>query len=461
MSEKKPTKGKRPVLTLGEKKSEKKNSSSQGGNNSRGNIFDEPNTIKIIRSNFFRTLIYGTIIIFFSVLFSKNQTKVSVDSNQIIQEQTEDIRKKIEKSYPSLKFIISSSSEDIKIEFQKKLEVDQFLSLQSLLKEPSIVIKAEKDSFNLNLTEDFFSNYKIPGRSKFNWSIFAMITSCLLMIFYHFKSRKYINTPTSKEVFADSFYYLGFLFTFITLLFVVSTGTDNSESMIQNMGVALATTVLGLAFRIYLTQFNPIVNEPEEDIQKNLATLASSIVDISSNLQNQLAKVSKDLGQAGSILNQQINTVDLNQFNKTLNPFKTNLNSLNIELDKIRNDTSRITSEINNSAQSLNSITSSLDRIKNVADNSEEVLEEIKRTNTKINDNQTISNENLETINNKIQSVEESLEKNKKTIENSSFQVQASTKQFTEASGKMVEDTLKIQTSMKEKLLDLFNFLKK
>ena len=86
MSEKKPSKSKRPVLTLGEKKSEKKNPSSQGGNNSGGNIFDEPNTIKIIRSNFFRTLIYGTIIIFISVYKSKNQTIVSVDSNQIIQE---------------------------------------------------------------------------------------------------------------------------------------------------------------------------------------------------------------------------------------------------------------------------------------------------------------------------------------------------------------------------------------
>ena len=86
-------------------------------------------------------------------------------------------------------------------------------------------------------------------------------------------------------------------------------------------------------FRIYLTQFNPMVNEPEEDIQ-NLATLASVLL-IFSNLQNQLTKVTKDLGQAGNILNQQINTVDLNQFNKTLTPFKTNLNSLNLELDKI------------------------------------------------------------------------------------------------------------------------------
>ena len=67
----------------------------------------------------------------------------------------------------------------------------------------------------------------------------------------------------------------------------------------------------------------------------------------------------------------------------------------------------------------------------------------------------------MEQINNKIQSVAQSLEKNKAMLENSSFQVEASTKQFTEASGKMVEDTLKIRTSMKEKLLDLFNFLKK
>ena len=38
MSEKKPSKSKRPVLTLGEKKSEKKNPSSQGGNSSGENM---------------------------------------------------------------------------------------------------------------------------------------------------------------------------------------------------------------------------------------------------------------------------------------------------------------------------------------------------------------------------------------------------------------------------------------
>ena len=40
MSEKKPSKSKRPVLTLGENL--KKNPSSQGGNNPSRNIFDEP-----------------------------------------------------------------------------------------------------------------------------------------------------------------------------------------------------------------------------------------------------------------------------------------------------------------------------------------------------------------------------------------------------------------------------------
>lgn len=461
MAEKKSSKDNRPILTLGEKKTEKKNTNNQGRKGSEGSGVEEPNTIKIIRYSFFKTLIYGTIVILISVLFSRNQTKVTVDSNQIVQEKVAEIKEELEESYPDLEYTISPSSKSIKIDFLK-LDADQTLALKNKFTDTGIESMIKKQRLTLSLSDEFFSNYKIPGRIGINWSLFALVVTCSLMVSYHLKSRKYINTPTSKEVFADSFYYLGFLFTFITLLFVVSIGPfESSESMIRNMGVALATTVVGLAYRIYLTQFNPIINEPEEDIQKNLVTLASSIVDISSNLQNQLSKVTKDLGQAGNLLNQQINTVDLNQFNKTLDPFKNNLNSLNLELDKIRNDTSRITSEINNSAQSLNSITGSLDRIKNVADSSEEVIEEIKNTNAKINDNQTISNDNLEQINNKIQSVSESLEKNKTTLENSSFQVEASTKQFTEASGKMVEDTLKIRTSMKEKLLDIFNFLKK
>ena len=58
-------------------------------------------------------------------------------------------------------------------------------------------------------------------------------------------------------------------------------------------------------------------------------------------------------------------------------------------------------------------------------------------------------------------SLRKSLEKNNANIENSSYQVEASKKQITDASGKMVEDTLKNRNKMKEKLLDLFGFLKK
>ena len=461
MVEKKPSKDKRPILNLGEKKTEKKNSYNQGGKGSGGSRTEEPNVIKIIRSAFFRTLIYGSIVILISVWFSKNQTKPTIDSKQIVQGKVAEIKEELEASYPDLKFEIISTSKSIKIDFLK-LDVDQSLVLKNRFTDKGIETQINKNNLTLNLNDEFFSNYKIPGRTGMNWSLFSLLVTCLLMALYHLKCKKYINTVTSKEVFADSFYYLGFLFTFITLLFVVSIGNiDGSISLIRNMGVALATTVVGLAYRIYLTQFNPITNEPVENTQKEMGMLASNLVDISSNLQNTLTKVTKDIGLIGNLLNQQINTVDLNKFNKTLDPFKNNLNSLNLELDKIRNDTSRITSEINNSAQSLNSITGSLDRIKNVADSSEEVIEEIKSTNAKINDNQVISNDNLEQINNKIQSVAQSLEKNKAMLENSSFQVEASTKQFTEASGKMVEDTLKIRTSMKEKLLDLFNFLKK
>ena len=46
-------------------------------------------------------------------------------------------------------------------------------------------------------------------------------------------------------------------------------------------------------------------------------------------------------------------------------------------------------------------------------------------------------------------------------IKKSAYQVSASTKQLQDAYGKIEDDALKVRTSMRQKLLDLFDFLKK
>ena len=51
---------------------------------------------------------------------------------------------------------------------------------------------------------------------------------------------------------------------------VVTFGDESSKLIIKHMGVALFTTVVGLSMRIYLSQFNPIGNESEKDIQKKI-----------------------------------------------------------------------------------------------------------------------------------------------------------------------------------------------
>ena len=89
----------------------------------------------------------------------------------------------------------------------------------------------------------------------------------LLMGLFWLAGNKYLRNPLVRSVFADSMYYLGFLFTFVALAVSlmgldtlidpdVKESRDNFKLIVAQMGPALTTTVAGMAFRIYFTQFD-------------------------------------------------------------------------------------------------------------------------------------------------------------------------------------------------------------
>ena len=423
---------------------------------------EQPKVVTAIRRRFFITLVLGSIFIFFFLMISKDNETKPIEDIKITQNKFEEIKLQIQKKFPELEFDEEQIDEkDIKLFLDSEKNI---LSLSKFLKEilagDEFKIETSKKSLTINLTNKFFAKYKTKGSVA--WNIVSTLITSLLMLIYYWRSKKIANTPVAREVMADSCYYLGFLFTFVALFLIVSFGDfKSSELIIRNMGVALFTTVLGLSLRIVETQFNPIGNESEQDTLKTLQGLSTGIINISTDFQNRLGTVTNELNKVSGTLNKQIANVDLNSFGKSLDPFKNNLTNLNIELEKIKDDTTRISNEIRNSTDSLNTLTSALDKLRTVSDTSEQVLDDIKETNEKIKDNQMVSNDNLEMINTKVETINQALDESNMAIKKSAYQVNASTKQLQDAYGKIEEDALKVRTSMRQKLLDLFDFLKK
>ena len=119
--------------------------------------------------------------------------------------------------------------------------------------------------------------------------IIKIIFAVILMTIYGFTGAKYLHSTNTTAVFADSFYYLGFLFTFVALVgAIIGLNELNIQSIIGQMGPALVTTVIGMAVRIYLTQFEAITSEPETEAINTMNNLSAQIITSLKNLENNL-----------------------------------------------------------------------------------------------------------------------------------------------------------------------------
>jgi hypothetical protein len=105
--------------------------------------------------------------------------------------------------------------------------------------------------------------------------LITIIVSASIMLIYFFISL-YLNTKNrqiSIEQLGDSNYYLGFLFTLASILFSILSmvlNTYNIDDILYNFGLSLITTLIGLFFRIYLTNFIPTNDSNGEIINKSV-----------------------------------------------------------------------------------------------------------------------------------------------------------------------------------------------
>ncbi len=92
----------------------------------------------------------------------------------------------------------------------------------------------------------------------------SIILTISVMIAYFLVGQKIVERELlTNEQFADSNYYLGFLFTLISLassLYILSSGSMEGgllTRLIGQFGISISTTIVGLSLRIYLLSFSP------------------------------------------------------------------------------------------------------------------------------------------------------------------------------------------------------------
>jgi predicted nucleic acid-binding Zn-ribbon protein len=102
-----------------------------------------------------------------------------------------------------------------------------------------------------------------------------------LMIIYIAIGR-YINRGKFiTEQFADSCYYLGFLFTLIALTVSLFSIKEeyNSSTLIWNFALALFTTIIGLGYKVYLSNFHDAADDSQKRAEGELTEAIDAYID--------------------------------------------------------------------------------------------------------------------------------------------------------------------------------------
>lgn len=120
----------------------------------------------------------------------------------------------------------------------------------------------------------------------------------LLIMMAYWSWFKIRSTNRDYEyAFADSFYYMGFIFTLVALLGSFLSGILggqagmqglNVSSLIGNLGIALSTTIVGLSGRVFIVSFEPNADNTYKEIQGQLRRSSNTL---SRNINNVSDKI--------------------------------------------------------------------------------------------------------------------------------------------------------------------------
>ena len=112
--------------------------------------------------------------------------------------------------------------------------------------------------------------------------IFGLLLPLCFMAAYMIIGYRLRDSDISAEKFADSCYYLGFIFTIASIIFSLfdlpNIGTDLTAIAVR-FGAAMVSTVLGLAVRVTLVSFRPSTDDALSNVEDQVIDASRKLAD--------------------------------------------------------------------------------------------------------------------------------------------------------------------------------------
>ncbi|MEA3512592.1 MAG: hypothetical protein U9R37_03225 [Campylobacterota bacterium] len=234
---------------------------------------------------------------------------------------------------------------------------------------------------NIKIQNLFVIAFLFGSINSFIWIIFgyeyiALIISIIIMIVYFFIGSSIMNKKRSisLEQFGDSNYYLGFLFTLVSLsisLINLSTNKDNMDILVSQFGIAIITTLLGLLARIYVINFAPtqdankesfdiIVSHKLQMIDKQLSQTIDKNIIFSNVIDNRINIFQEHLNRITEDMNKTYEEQNISLHNLMKKIEQTNKHYIN-NVEKVGNNLQKSETKYNENIILLEKLTQLLD----------------------------------------------------------------------------------------------------
>lgn len=229
--------------------------------------------------------------------------------------------------------------------------------------------------------------------------IIKIVASAVLMFIYYLAGMKYVRSANTRAVFADSLYYLGFLFTFIALVGAMTSLNElNIQSIIGQMGPALVTTVIGMAARIYLTQFEPITSEPETEAISSMSNLSAQIITTLKSLEQVQSTSAKQI----EAFSQNLNKINVEALQIEFNKLAISVRELANSSHELKNSGDRTKITVDEAQRKFDGLDTSVSNAKQKLDDVEILTSDVKTLNSKIENAATAFSEVGEKLETKV-----------------------------------------------------------
>lgn len=277
--------------------------------------------------------------------------------------------------------------------------------------------------------------------------IIKIIFAGILMAIYGFAGAKYLHSANTRAVFADSLYYLGFLFTFVALVGAM-TGLNqlNIQSIIGQMGPALVTTVIGMTARIYLTQFEAITSEPETEAINTMSNLSAQIITSLKDLRSTLQTCEKQIGSFSS----KLHDVNFSNLQKEFNNLAESVRNLTHSSKELKGSTEKAKFIVDETHRTFDGLEKSVSTTKKNLDDLE-----ASASNTRKN------LENVDTLTGDIAKLNDSIEKTAETVEGVGEKLEKRITLSVAEAETSITDAAKEASKAKKEATNLIDTLKK